>query len=99
MKDLWEKWRRMGCREILTAVNASFYGGFVLMLLCLLLASGGETPGWLIAMGLLGFLGCAFGILLACTRLRCPHCGASLMLGGRIPTRLPNFCPKCGKPL
>ena len=99
MKNLREKWRNMDCRQVLRLVNGGFYGGFGGMLLCLLLASGEEAPGWLIALGVLGVLCSFFGILLAYTRLRCPHCGASLMLGGRIPTGLPNFCPACGKPL
>ena len=99
MKDLWEKWRSMDCRQMLQMVQGIFFGGLGLALLCVLLASGQEPPEWLIAMGGLGILGLILGILLACRRLRCPHCGASLMLGGRIPSQLPNFCPECGKPL
>jgi len=39
------------------------------------------------------------GLVLAYGYLRCPYCGASLCLNGRIPTRLPRYCPQCGKPL
>ena len=39
------------------------------------------------------------GLVLACRKVRCPHCGASLMPGGRLPLRLPPYCPGCGKKL
>ena len=31
--------------------------------------------------------------------VRCPACGETLCLNGRIPMRLPETCPHCGHPL
>lgn len=58
-----------------------------------------EFPPFLVALAVLGLLGVLAGLGLAFASLRCPHCGASLMAGGRIPSRLPRFCPDCGKPV
>ena len=41
----------------------------------------------------------AAGAVLAVWKVRCPHCGASLMLRGRLPLSLPPHCPGCGKKL
>ncbi len=41
----------------------------------------------------------AGSLLTAFSKLRCPYCGASLMIGGRMPSSLPHFCPDCGKTL
>ena len=63
---------------------------------------GGHKLGCLALLALLLVAGAALtavGLGLAFSRLRCPHCGESLMLGGRLPTRLPKHCPGCGKEL
>lgn len=101
MKDLWEKWRSMDCRQMLKVVKQTFYGGLGLLLAAwiILQCSQDTAPVFAIFLCVLGVIGVFGGILLAYRRLRCPHCGASLMLGGRIPSQLPNFCPECGKPL
>ena len=52
-----------------------------------------------IVLAVLGLAAIVSGIVLAYARLRCPHCDASLMQGGRLPFEVPNFCPNCGKPL
>ena len=100
MKPWKMKWEDMDCKQILQVVNVVFYGGFlVLMLALLLLYFSEEISVLLTVLAVLGGASCFGGVLLAYTRLRCPFCGASLMLGGRIPTHIPNFCPECGKPL
>lgn len=58
-----------------------------------------EFPSFLVALAVLGLLGVLAGLGVAFGKLRCPHCGASLMAGWRIPSQLPRFCPDCGKPV
>lgn len=52
-----------------------------------------------IALAVLGLVALISSLVLAGARLRCPHCAASLMQGGRLPYEVPHFCPNCGKPL
>ena len=51
------------------------------------------------AMGVIGVILGAGGLLYAAVQLRCPYCGKSLMAGGRLPGSVPHFCPGCGKSL
>lgn len=93
-----QKKGKMNLGKILGAAYGLCFGGL------LLLAVGcGIQYRWDVTFGIvlavLGVAAMVSGIVLAYARLRCPHCGASLMLGGRIPSSLPNFCPDCGKPL
>lgn len=92
-----------GCHKTLKIVHRLFYGGLGLMLLAwaagLCLSSQEAVFVTVVVLCLLGLVIIVSGILLGSTQLRCPCCGASLMLGGRIPDKLPNFCPECGKPL
>ena len=46
-----------------------------------------DFPSLLAALAVLGLLGVLAGLGVAVRKLRCPHCGASLMAGGRIPGR------------
>ena len=92
----------MSCHQALKIVNVLFYGGLGFLVLAWAvssLARRNTVPAPVIVICLFGLAGIVSGIVLAYARLRCPHCGASLMLGGRIPSNLPNFCPDCGKPL
>ena len=92
----------MSCHKALKIVNGLFYGGLGLLLLAWVASSlsrGNTVPVPAIVLCILGIVGLVSGIVLAYARLRCPYCGASLMLGGRIPSSLPNFCPACGKRL
>lgn len=41
----------------------------------------------------------AASLILAAWKVRCPHCGASLLPGGRLPLSLSPYCPGCGKKL
>lgn len=88
------------CREILRRAHILSGGGLGLLVLDLLLLAGYVPPAALTALLLVaGAALTAVGLGLAFSRLRCPHCGESLMLGGRLPTRLPKHCPGCGKEL
>ena len=89
------------CRRTLKRVNILFYGGLGLLVLALMI---GKIDGMLpvpaiLVPGILGGVLVIAGLVLAFVGLRCPHCGESLCLGGRLPTRLPNFCPRCGEPI
>lgn len=101
MKHWREKWENMDCHQVLKVINLIFYSsmGLLLMAWIVLQCSQDAVPGFSIFLCVLGVIGVLGGILLAHIRLRCPHCGALLILGGRIPTQLPNFCPTCGEPL
>ena len=89
------------CRRTLKLVNVLFYGGLGLLLLTWMIGKiqGAMPVPAILIPGVLGIVLVIAGLVLAFVRLRCPHCGESLCLGGRLPTRLPNYCPCCGKPL
>ena len=90
----------MGCQKTLRIVKAFFFCGLGLLLLAwAVLSLSQEVSALVVVLLVLGIVSAVSGLILCCARLRCPCCGASLMLGGRIPSRLPNFCPGCGKPL
>ena len=85
---------------LLGVITVLFCGGLGLILLSCLLVSVFPIPE-AVGGGLL-FLGvCVLvsSLVLAYSRIRCPYCGGSLMLRGRLPSSLPRFCPHCGKPL
>lgn len=95
MKGNWD------CRRTLKLVNVLFYGGLGLLLLTWMIGKidGAMSVFARMIPGILGTILVITGIVLAFVRLRCPHCGESLCLGGRLPTSLPNYCPRCGKPI
>ena len=85
-------------KKALRLTKLLFYGGLGLAVIVYFACQSTlwqerEFPALLVALAVLGLLGVAFG------KLRCPHCGASLMAGWRIPGQLPRFCPSCGKPV
>ena len=93
-----QKKGKMNLGKILGAAYGLCFGGLLSLALgCGIKYRWNATLGFVLAV--LGLVAVVSGIVLAYARLRCPHCGASLMLGGRIPSSLPNFCPDCGKPL
>lgn len=73
----------------------------LLLLLSGAVAKGGKeiSVAWIVALCILAIILLIAGLALGHGYLRCPHCGASLCLNGRVPTRLPRYCPQCGKPL
>ena len=90
--------------KALRLTNILFYGGLGLAVVIYFTCQSTlwqerEFPALLVALAVLGLLGVLAGLGVAFAALRCPHCGASLMAGGRIPSRLPRFCPSCGKPI
>lgn len=93
--------RPMSCHKALKIVHGLFYGGLGLLLVAwAVLSLSQETVPVLVGvLCVLGIVGIVSGIVMAVARLRCPYCGASLMLGGRIPSHLPNYCPDCGRAL
>lgn len=88
------------CHQILKLSNALFYGGMGLLVVALLVSSGDFAPPVLVALPVAaGAALIVAGLVLAFWKLRCPYCGESLCLGGRLPTSLPRHCPGCGKEL
>ena len=75
--------------------------GVALLLLGGAVAKGGKelSMAWIVALCILAIILVIAGLVLAYGYLRCPHCGASLCQDGRVPMRLPLYCPQCGKPL
>ena len=59
----------------------------------------GCSMAWIAALCIAAILLFVAGAAVAYVYLRCPYCGASLCHGLRLPTRLPLYCPQCGKPL
>lgn len=93
--------RPMDCRRALKLVHGLFYSGLAVMILMLMIVNSGVgKPGGLTVVGaVLGLLACIGSLVLGFGWVRCPHCGGSLMAGGRIPSRLPAYCSHCGAPL
>ena len=81
----------MALRKALRLTNLLFYGGLGLAVIVYFACQR--------VLAVLGLLGVLAGLGVAFGKLRCPHCGASLMAGWRIPGQLPRFCPSCGKPV
>jgi len=92
--------RDIDCYRALRITHLLFYGGFALALLPLLIvrAWNAFTPP-LVVLAVLGGIALVLGLLCCGMYVRCPFCGASLMLGGRIPRELPRHCPSCGREL
>ena len=61
---------------------------------------GSDAPmAWIAALCIAAILLVAAGLAVAYVYLRCPHCGASLCSGWRLPLSLPRYCPACGRDL
>ena len=91
----------MDLQTLLGVVNLGMYGGLGAGLLSVLISTTSNQAVCFAAilLFLLGMGGLVVSFVIAFRRIRCPHCGGSLMLEGRIPSRLPRFCPHCGTPL
>lgn len=59
----------------------------------------GQSTVRFAVFGGLAILLAVVGLVVANIWLRCPHCGASLCSGWRLPWSLPRYCPACGKDL
>ena len=109
------KKKRMNCFRALRISNILFYTGFVLMAVSLLLYNTASKSaidtlvhggGSVVVNETLYYAGagigavlCLAGLILAFARVRCPHCGMSLMPAFRLPLTLPACCPACGEKL
>lgn len=109
------KKKRMNCFRALRISNILFYTGFVLMAVSLLLYNTASKSaidtlvhggGSVVVNETLYYAGagigavlCLAGLILAFARVRCPHCGMSLMPAFRLPFTLPAYCPTCGEKL
>lgn len=90
------KWTK-DCHQALRVTHILFYGGFVLMLLGACAAAEAASDALLAGFAITGIIGVVAGLVWGCLYVRCPGCGASLMLGGRVPNHLPKHCPECGR--
>lgn len=91
----------MSANYALGITKLLFYGGFAMMLVEMTIVTVvqiASSPLFYVLFG--ASLLCLFGgWLFGLAFVRCPHCGKSLMLGGRMPSRLPDYCPGCGNAL
>ena len=99
-----KKWKTLTPRQALRLTKLLFYSGLGLAVIVYFACQSSlwqerEFPALLVALAVLGLLCVLAGLGVAFGKLRCPHCGASLMAGWRIPGRLPRFCSGCGKPV
>lgn len=85
--------------QVMRLSNVLSIAGLVLLLLGGAAESGATSMAWIATLCILAIILVIAGLVLAYGYLRCPHCGASLCLDGRVPIRLPLYCPQCGKPL
>lgn len=88
----------MSAHYALGMTKLCFGGGFVLLMLSLAIVSATDLA-WIYALSILGGIIMIGGLLFGYAKVRCPYCGKSLMLGGRMPRRLPDYCPGCGNAL
>ena len=85
----------MSAHQALSITKLLFYGGFGLIMLSLATSSS-----WIMyVLGIPGCIGLFGGLIFGYCKVRCPYCGKSLMLGGRMPSHLPDYCPGCGNAL
>lgn len=90
-----KKKETMSANYALGITKLCFGGGFVLIILSLATGSA-----WIVyVLGIPGCIGLFGGLIFGYCKVRCPYCGKSLMLGGRMPSRLPDYCPSCGTAL
>lgn len=95
-----KKLEKMTRHQALRISHILFFCGLTLLLVAGLLTSVRTIPPALPAALPAGGVALLAALLvLAVRKVRCPHCGASLMLGGRLSLSLPPYCPQCGKPL
>lgn len=85
--------------QVMRLSNVLLLAGVALLLLSGAVAEGKTALALIVVLCILAIILVIAGLVLAYGYLRCPYCGESLCLNGRIPTRLPRYCPQCGKPL
>lgn len=73
-----------------------FYVGLAFLLLGLAVSGMMDASHILGGFAVCGIVMVVAGLVVGFTYVKCPYCDGSLMLGGRIPGSLPNYCPHCG---
>lgn len=95
-----KKLNEIDCRQALKMSHILFFSGFLLVIAGGLVLCVSTAPRALAALLMAGGAVLLIaGLILAAWKVRCPHYGASLMLGGRLPLSLPPHCPGCGEKL
>lgn len=93
------------CRWTMTVSRALFISGLMLILIAwgvstnVTASNQAVLSGMMLTLMMIGVLVILAGVIYAWRKLRCPACGETLCLNGRIPMRLPETCPHCGHPL
>jgi len=84
-------------QQSLKITHGLCYGGLAATLLSVVIGACFDSVGMIMILGAAGLSCMIAGILFGNLRVRCPACLGSLAIGGRIPTRLFEYCPHCGK--
>lgn len=89
------KQNNMDCIRAMEIFKIMFFGGLACAVVALLVGLVFEpimyTLGW---VGIIGVVG---GLIFGYSKIRCPYCGAMLLIG-RLPG-VPRVCPECGEKL
>ena len=90
----------LACRQALRISLTLFFCGLAVLLAAgLLMCVRTIPPALPAALAAGGVVLLAASLVLAAWKVRCPHCGVSLMLRGRLPLSLPPHCPGCEEKL
>lgn len=84
-------------RQALKITHGLCYGGLAGTFLSVVIGACINRVGMIMILGVAGLSCMIAGIIFGNLRVRCPECFGSLTIGGRIPTRLFEYCPHCGK--
>lgn len=84
-------------QQALKITHILCYGGLAAALLSAAVGACLDSVVVMILLGTVGLSCMIAGIILGNLCVRCPKCFGSLTSGGRIPTRLYEYCPHCGK--
>lgn len=91
--------KKLNCYQGLKLTHILFFGGLGLMALGLMLGSLFDGSGLIAVLAAVGAILVAGGLVCGWMFIKCPECGHSLTPGGRVPNKIPNYCPHCGKML
>lgn len=89
----------MSANYALGLTKLCFHGGFVLTMLSLAIVSATDLAWIMYVLCIPGFVVMIGGLIFGYAKVHCPYCGKSLMLGRRLPSHLPDYCPGCGNVL
>ncbi len=83
--------------QALKITHGLCYGGLAVTFLSVVIGACFDSVIMIMILGTAGLSCMVAGIVFGNLRVRCPECFGSLAIGGRIPTRLFEYCPHCGK--